>query len=320
MVTAIDRALSEFETSDVATVAIDGAGERGLCAGGDIRAIYDAILSSDPAPRSFWRHEYRLNARIARYPKPIVAIMDGIVMGGGVGISAHAALRVVTERTTVAMPEVGIGFAPDVGSTWLLAQAPGELGTHVGLTGTRLGAADAIACGLAGYYLPTSSLPALFHMLAHGDPYISLAALSESPAPAGRPLSGSRSWIDTCYGYDTVEEIVRRLRGSDHIDAHAAADEIASKSPTSLKVTLRALRAACSSKSIEECLEREYRISTTFLDIADFVEGVRAAVIDKDRNPRWNPERLGLVTDEMVERFFATRQDELLLAKKGPTV
>jgi enoyl-CoA hydratase len=307
MVQGIGRALTDFEAAaEVTTVLIDGAGDRGLCAGGDIRAFYEAMLRGDPAPRRFWREEYRLNARIARYPKPIVVIMDGIVMGGGVGIAAHATLRVVTERTTVAMPEVGIGFAPDVGSTWLLARAPGELGTHLALTAARLGAADAIACGLAGYYAPTSSLPALIRLLEIGDAYHALDRMGEPP-PIGSTLRERRSWIDECYRVDTVEEIVRRLRETERADAQAAADEIVSKSPTAVKVTLRALRAARSLRSIEACLDMEYGISTTFLDTPDFVEGVRAAIIDKDRTPHWTPDRLEWVTDEMVSRFFGSR-------------
>lgn len=317
MLRAIDAALSEWEaSSDVATVVIDGAGDRGLCAGGDIRAIYDAVLAGDPAlARDFWRNEYRLNARIARYPKPVVAVMDGIVMGGGVGLSGHASLRVVTDRTTLAMPEVSIGFAPDVGGTWLLSRAPGEVGTHLALTAARIGPADVIACGLADYYVPTSALPRLFDLLAAGNARGSLNLLGEQ-LPAGT-IYDSRSWIDECYAPDTVEEIVERLRQSDRAPAGLAADELASKSPTSLKVALRALREARFSPNLEQCLDREYRIATTFLDIPDYAEGVRAAIVDKDRNPRWRPDQLESVGNEVVDRFFAARDDELGLAK-GP--
>ncbi len=317
MVGAIDHALTAFEESDVATVVIDGAGQRGLCAGGDIRAIYDAVRRGDPSPREFWRQEYRLNARIARYPKPIVAIMDGIVMGGGVGLSAHATLRVVTERTALAMPEVGIGFAPDVGGTWLLAHAPGELGTHLALTAGRVGAADAIGCGLAGFYVPSPSLPALVEDLAEGDAYQVVAGASAGHTPPDGSLRQWRTWIDQAYGADSPEEIVARLRNSGDARARAAADEVLAKSPTSLKVTLRALREARRSKSIEECLDREYRISTTFLDNPDFVEGVRAAVVDKDRDPHWSPATLAQVTPEAVEAFFAPRADELDLTEEA---
>jgi enoyl-CoA hydratase len=309
MVQLIDAALDRFERDDdVATVVIDGAGERALCAGGDIRSIYQAALAGDPSPRTFWDKEYRLDARIARYSKPIVVVMDGIVMGGGVGIAAHASHRVVTERSVVAMPEVGIGFAPDVGGTWLLSRATGQLGTHVALTTERLGAADAIACGLADHFVSVENLPALFVALRSSEADHAVATTASDP-PTGR-LAASREWIDRCYSADSAEEIVARLRATGD-EASKAADEIVSKSPTAIKVALRALQQARGLPSLERCLEMEYRISTTFLDTPDFVEGVRAAVIDKDRSPRWDPARLEEVGD--VDRFFAPRFDDLHL-------
>lgn len=167
MVRRIDEALTGWEHDPaVHTVVIAGAGERGLCAGGDIRSIYEDARTGGTASTDFWRDEYRLNARIARYPKPYVALMDGIVMGGGVGISAHGTVRIVTERSRVAMPETGIGFVPDVGGTYLLALAPGELGTHLALTGAPVGAADAMLCGLADHFVLAGRLAALTADLA----------------------------------------------------------------------------------------------------------------------------------------------------------
>lgn len=309
MVRLFDAALDRFAADDATTtVVVDGAGDRALCAGGDMRSIYEAVRAGSPAPRAFWADEYRLNARIAHYPKPIVAIMDGIVMGGGVGISAHASHRVVTERSAVAMPEVGIGFAPDVGGTWLLSHAPGELGTHVALTGASLGPADAIEAGLADFYVTTSELPTLLAALGHTDAGEAIAGVTSDP-PAGQ-LHAWRPWIDRCYQADTVEEIVEQLhRQGGH--ATAAANDILAKSPTSLKVALRALRQARSLPNLERALEVEYRISTTFLDTADFVEGVRAQLIDKDRQPRWNPASLAGVSDAQLEPFFAFRHDDI---------
>ncbi|HVX23381.1 MAG TPA: enoyl-CoA hydratase/isomerase family protein [Acidimicrobiales bacterium] len=309
MVRLVDAALDRFAGDDeIATVVVDGAGGRALCAGGDIRSIYEAARTGDPAPKAFWADEYRLDARIARYSKPVVAIMDGIVMGGGVGISAHASHRVVTERSVVAMPEVGIGFAPDVGGTWLLSHAPGELGTHVALTAGSLGPADAIEAGLADVHVATSDLPAVFAALAHTGVDGAIAAVTSDP-PAGQ-LAAWRRWIDRCYQADTVEEIVDRLlREGGH--AAAAANDILTRSPTSLKVALRALRQARGLPNLERALEVEYRISTTFLCTADFVEGVRAQVIDKDRRPRWNPASLAEVSDADLDRFFAPRPDDI---------
>jgi enoyl-CoA hydratase len=309
MVRLVDAALDRFAGDDaIATVVVDGAGDRALCAGGDMRSIYEAVLAGDPAPRAFWADEYRLNARIARYPKPVVAIMDGIVMGGGVGISAHTSHRVVTERSAVAMPEVGIGFAPDVGGTWLLSHAPGELGTHMALTAGSLGPTDTIEAGLADFHVATSELPTLLAALRHSDAGEAIAAVTSDP-PAGQ-LGAWRPWIDRAYQADTVEEIVERLlREGGH--AAAAANDILAKSPTSLKVALRALRQARGLPNLERALEVEYRISTTFLDTPDFVEGIRAQLIDKDRQPRWSPASLAGVSDEELEPFFASRPDDI---------
>ena len=311
MVRLIEAALDRFLADDGDHHRRDrGRRRAGLCAGGDIRSIYDAALVGDPAPRTFWAEEYRLNARIARFAKPIVSVMDGIVMGGGVGISAHDSHRVVTERSTVAMPEVGIGFAPDVGGPWILSHAPGEVGTHVALTGARLGPGDAIYCGLADHYVPDGALDDLLAALARTDVDDAVAAVA-APPPAGR-LDTAREWIDRCYAGDSMTEIVRRLEAEGG-DAAGAATEIATKSPTSLKVALRALRTAATLPSLERCLEMEYRVSTTFLDTRDLVEGIRAAVVDKDRSPKWDPADLGAVSDADLDRFFAARDDDIHL-------
>jgi len=305
MVTRIDQALTAWEHDPaVATVVVAGAGDRGLCAGGDIRAIHaDVSSGGGAASAAFWADEYRLNARIARYPKPYVALMDGIVMGGGVGISAHGSVRVVTERSRVAMPETGIGFVPDVGGTYLLSRAPGELGTHLALTGVPVGARDALLCGLADHYVPAELLPRL------------AADLAELPVPealsryAGRPPAGDleagREWIDHCYAADTVEEIVDRLRAVGVPEAKQAAETLLGRSPTSLKVTLAALRRARRLGSLERVLRQEYRVSCAALGSPDLVEGIRAQVVDKDRDPRWSPATLGEVGEQEVTRFFA---------------
>lgn len=311
MVRAIDAALDTFEHDpQVAHVVLDAVGERAFCAGGDIRAIYDAALAGDPEPRTFWAEEYRLDARIARFPKPVVAIMHGIVMGGGVGISAHASHRVVTERTALAMPEVSIGFAPDVGGTWLLSRAPGETGTHLALTAGRLGPADTIYAGFADHHVAAADVAALTATLADRDPGLAIAALATEPAPG--VLAAARGWIDPCYAAGTVAEILHRLRAAGEA-AKAAADQIAANSPTSVTVALAALRRARDLASLEACLDVEYRISTTFLDGTEFVEGIRAAVVDKDRTPRWNPAELAGVRPDAVAAYFAPRPDDIHL-------
>ncbi|WP_405496638.1 enoyl-CoA hydratase/isomerase family protein [Streptomyces sp. NBC_00096] len=307
----IDRALAAWEKDPaVETVVIGGAGERGLCAGGDIRAIHSDASTGGAASAEFWRDEYRLNARIARYPKPYVALMDGIVMGGGVGISAHGSVRIVTERSRVAMPETGIGFVPDVGGTYLLSLAPGELGTHLALTGAPVGAADALLCGLADHFVPSSALPSLARDLATESVHAVLERYVAQPPPG--QLATARPWIDHCYAADTAEEIVARLRAADAPAAKEAAGTLLAKSPTAVKVTLSALRRARGLGPLERVLEQEYRVSLTALSCPDLVEGIRAQVIDKDRDPRWSPATLDAVGPADVERFFAPLGDREL--------
>ncbi|MEU6315615.1 enoyl-CoA hydratase/isomerase family protein [Streptomyces sp. NPDC047014] len=303
MVLRIDGALAAWaEDPAVAQVLIRGAGERGLCAGGDIRAIHDDAKAGTTASAGFWRDEYRLNARIARYPKPYVALMDGIVMGGGVGVSAHGGVRIVTERSRVAMPETGIGFVPDVGGTHLLSRAPGELGTHLALTGTAVGAADALLCGLADHFVPAERLPELTAALASAPAHEVLPRFAATPAPG--ELAARRGWIDRCYAAGTVEEIVERLRGAGDPAAGETAGTILAKSPTALKTTLAAVRRAAGLGTLERTLVQEFRVSCNTLTSPDLVEGIRAQVIDKDRSPRWSPPSLAEVTAADVERFF----------------
>jgi enoyl-CoA hydratase len=312
MVRLIDAALTAWvEDPAVTAVLVDGAGERGLCAGGDIRAIYEAARVGDPAPLTFWREEYRLNARLAAYPKPIITVMDGIVMGGGIGVSAHASHRVVTERSAIAMPEVGIGLFPDVGATHLLSHAPGEIGTHLALTGVTIGAADAMMCGLADRCVPSGRLAELVDLLREGiEPDTVLEKLTTAPGDGA--LDHARPWIDECYSADDLATVLRRLEGHAAPAAATAAAAIRTKSPTSSVVTLRALRVARHADDLQDCLRMEFRLSSRFLRTADLVEGVRAAVIDKDRNPRWSPARLEHVTDETIDAFFSPLADREL--------
>ncbi|MFF1880658.1 enoyl-CoA hydratase/isomerase family protein [Pseudarthrobacter sp. NPDC058196] len=305
MVTRIAATLDDWEHDDgVATVLLTGAGERGLCAGGDIVAIHRDAMNHGTASERFWADQYRLNARIANYPKPYVAVMDGLVLGGGVGVSAHGSLRVVTERTRVGMPETGIGFVPDVGGTYLLSRAPGEMGTHAALTAGTFSGPDAIAMGFADYFLDSSTLPDLTRALA-------LEGAADAVKPfagnylAGEALAAERSWIDTCYSFDSVEEILSSLRASKVPAARAAAESILAKSPTALKVTLESLRRARTTGSLEETLEQEYRVALRCFAAPDLAEGIRAQVVAKDRRPRWSPDTLGAVSAADVAAYFA---------------
>jgi enoyl-CoA hydratase len=321
MVRDIDAALQAWAGDNaIRFVLVDGAGERGLCAGGDIRALYDAVAARDfSVPASFFRDEYRMNARIARWPKPYVALMDGIVMGGGVGLSAHGTHRVVTERSRVAMPETGIGFVPDVGGTWLLGHAPGELGTHAALTSFQMGADDAILCGLADISVASTTLAeltaALLVCVSAADIQDCLGRFATSPQAGA--LRGSQGWIDPCYAHKSVEAIVDALQHHAAPAAQHAAEEIGKKSPTSLKITLRALREARLQDRLEPCLEQEYRLAMACMKAPDFREGVRAAVVDKDRNPAWSPARLEDVLPSTIDTMF-TPSDGIGLGLEGP--
>ncbi|MFY1638135.1 enoyl-CoA hydratase/isomerase family protein [Solwaraspora sp. WMMB335] len=303
MITTIRRTLARWAVSDrVRTVLITGAGQRGLCAGGDIRAIHADAVSGGTASLDFWADQYRLDATVATYPKPIVAWMDGLVMGGGIGISGHASLRIVTQRSRLAMPEVGIGFHPDVGGSWLLSHAPGQLGTHLALTGTPVGAADAITAGLADHYIPADRLPHLTLALARSDAAEAVTSLATDPPPA--ELDTARDWIDSCYHGDTVTGIIDRLATHPDPAAQATAKVITTRSPTSLVVTLRSLRSAADLPDLPAAMVQEYRISAALLRLPDLVEGIRAQIIDKDRQPRWRPSTLADVAPRLVDTCF----------------
>ncbi len=305
MVSALLEQLTAWADDDgVATVLVRGAGDRGLCAGGDIVAIYEDIPEGGERTARFWETEYRVNSLIARFPKPYVALMDGLVLGGGVGISAHGSVRVVTERTRTGMPETTIGFAPDVGGTFLLSRAPGETGTHAALTGAHLSGADALFLGLASHFVPSEKLPNLVAALENETAEAAVGRYSEEAPRSG--LEGQRDWIDSCYASDDAEDIVRRLRGyegENSAEALQAADTIEAKSPTAVKVTLASLRRA-GGLTLDEALAQEYRVGLRFLAGPDFREGIRAQVVDKDRKPRWNPPTLAGVLPEQVEHFF----------------
>jgi enoyl-CoA hydratase len=305
MVNVLFGQLTAWADDDgVATVLVRGAGDRGLCAGGDIVAIYEDMLAGGRLTSDFWQAEYRLNSLIARYPKPYVALMDGLVLGGGVGISAHGSVRVVTERTRMGMPETTIGFAPDVGGTLLLSRAPGETGTHAALTGAHLSGADTLHLGLADHFVPLDRLEDLPAALESEAAEAAVGRYSEAPPPSA--LEQQREWIDSCYASDDAEEIVRRLRkfdGEGSEAARIAADTLEAKSPTAVKVTLASLRRV-KGRTLGEALAQEYRVGLRFLEAPDFREGIRAQVVDKDRTPRWRPPTLADVAPEQVEHFF----------------
>lgn len=310
MVRAMTGFLDHFEIAPaVGYIVLQGAGTRGLCAGGDIRTLYNSIRAHDDWAETFWAEEYALNARIADYPKTFIAIMDGIVMGGGIGVSAHAKYRIVTERTKVAMPEVGIGLIPDVGGTWLLSRSPGETGTCLALTGMTVGGADAIYAGLADTFIEAAQLPRIIAGIAQLPIKPDAAALAALLASYHRPqadslLEANRAGIDACFSADTVEEIVARLERAGTLFAANVLAQMRAKSPTSLKVTLKLLRLGREAASLRQCLDNEFTAILYAASQPDSVEGIRAAVIDKDRNPKWQPARLEDVSDDALAAHF----------------
>jgi enoyl-CoA hydratase len=310
MVNALSAILSEWHRDDaVRAVVLTGAGDRGLCAGGDVVAVYHSARADGVAARRFWYDEYLLNAQVGRFPKPYVSLMDGIVMGGGVGVGAHANTRVVTDTTKMAMPEVGIGFIPDVGGTYLLSRAPGSLGLHAALTGAPFSGADAITLGFADHYLRHDDLESFSRATVTEGVEQALADHTVEPPPSH--LAAQRGWIDECYAGDTVADIVAALRGHDSASANDAANLIASRSPIALSVTLEAVRRAAKLDTLEDVLTQEYRVSCGSLRSHDLVEGIRAQLVDKDRNPKWSPRSLAEVSTADVEAYFAPAEPDL---------
>jgi enoyl-CoA hydratase len=318
----IDAALDRFEADPaVAAVVLEGAGERGLCAGGDIRGLYESSRAGGDLGKRFWRQEYVMNARIAKFPKPYVAFMDGLVMGGGVGLSAHARHRVVTEKTKLAMPEVGLGFFPDVGGTWLLSRSPGEIGTYFGLTGQTMNGPDAIYARFADAVVPSAKLTALRDTLVNLGARANTADVKAAidgfaTGETSGPVAALRPQIDGWFAHDRMQDIIAALQQDGSELAAATLRTLNEKSPRGMVVTLKLLRLARGSTSLEQCLVREYRAALQVFASDDFREGVRAAVIDKDRNPRWSPSRIEDVTPAMVAPYFAEiGADELVFDK-----
>jgi enoyl-CoA hydratase len=307
----IDKALDQFEADPaVAVIVLEGAGERGLCAGGDIRTLWESSKVAGDLGKVLWREEYILNARIKKFPKPYLAFMDGIVMGGGVGLSAHSSHRIVTERTRLAMPEVGLGFFPDVGGTFLLSRSPGEVGTYFGLTGQTMNGPDAIHARFADAVVPSQTLPLLRETLTRvrpGTTPAQIKALIEELATGetAGPVAAKQAQIDGWFAHDRMEDILAALKQDGSELAQATLKTLGEKSPRGMVVTLKLLRLARQARTLEECLVREYRAALEVFRSDDFREGVRAAVIDKDRNPKWSPPRIEDVTPAMVAPYFA---------------
>lgn len=291
-------------------VTIEGAGDRAFCAGGDIRALRDAVQDRNNSfPETFFAEEYRLNHLIKTFPKPFVALMDGITMGGGVGVSVHGSHRVATERTVFAMPETGIGMLPDVGGTWFLPRCPGALGLYLGLTGARLKAADCLAAGICTHVVPSERLPALKAALVAEAPAESAAVTAILDRfhtdPGAAPLAAHRAVIDRCFGHETLDGILDALADEGSDWAIEARQVILTKSPLATRVAHRQLTAGAALDDFATCMALEYRIAPRLVRQPDFAEGVRAVILDKDNAPRWSPESLEAVDLRSLDALFA---------------
>jgi enoyl-CoA hydratase len=320
MIRLFTRQLQQWAAEpSITRIVVQSAGGRAFSAGGDIRAAYDLGCAGRYCEMlPFWREEYILNTIIKRYPKPYITLIDGIVMGGGVGLSVHGSHRVAGDRFLFAMPEVGIGFFPDVGATWFLPRLPGQVGTYCALTGERLNAADAMSATIATHRVTSVRFGDLVDALCENDQVDATLAVFSSPAGEA-PLTALRTVIDRTFKGDRIEDVLAALdalsarNGDEARFAERAATSIRSKSPTSLKVALAQMRAGAG-LSFEACMQTEFRIVSRIIHGHDFYEGVRAVIVDKDNAPRWQPAALADVADVEIARHVAPLPgDELVL-------
>jgi enoyl-CoA hydratase len=312
MVLALSAQLDAWaEDGTIKSVVVRGSGERAFSAGGDVRKLYDLGRAEKFAEqRTFWHDEYLLNAKIKAYPKPYVALIDGIVMGGGVGVSIHGSHSIAGDRFSFAMPEVGIGLFPDVGATYALPRLPGAVGRYLALTGARIGREDAAAIGLVRAAMWSDDFASLIEDLAAGedaDAVVAGSTMAAEPAPI-EPL---RPLIKACFSGDSVEDILARLDAAETPGPQLAAT-IRAKSPTSLRIALQQMQIG-GGLTFEEAMRTEYRVVARVARGHDFYEGVRALIIDKDNAPRWSPATLDAVSDADIARYFAPLDDELPL-------
>lgn len=311
------KTLSEWAgDGKIKTVVIRGAGDRAFCAGGDIRSMAQSSREGTAAAADFLRDEYRLNAMIGAYAKPYVALTHGVVMGGGAGVSIHGRYRLADDDLAFAMPETGIGFIPDIGASYFLSHCPGETGLYLGLTGTRIGLGDALALGLFTHSVARSDHSALMAQLVDGEPASAAISKFARRAPTSL-LAEHRARIDMVFAAPSVETVLERLDRDGGSFAAETARLIRTRSPTSLKLAYRLVRSG-KALSLNECLKMEYRAGARAVMGADFREGVRAVLIDKDGAPRWHPDRLAAVKDADISGYFAPLGGrELLLPENG---
>ena len=314
MLTTLARWAVSSEIKAVVVRAVEG---RAFCAGGDIRMVYQAAKAKNPTMTDFFHDEYQLNRVIHHFPKPYIALLDGITMGGGVGISIHGSHRVATERFVFAMPETGIGFFPDVGGSYFLPRLPHRTGYYLGLTGARIKVDDCLTLGLCTHKVIHDDIPNVIEALtntdmgqnAHAVVTTVLNQYSHKPLPT--PLHQAEAEVQHCFSGETIEKIIERLQASDDSLCNDALLALQKKSPTSLIVTLQALNNGAN-LTFDDCMQQEFRLVTRFLLAHDFIEGIRAAIIDKDQAPAWQPNTLSGVDQASIEEYFMPLTKELV--------
>lgn len=322
MVRAIQKQLNQWEkNNEILSVALVGEGDKAFCAGGDVKGLYDSGLGDGVLAADFFREEYDLDYRLATFPKIVVAIIDGVTMGGGVGLSLHGRVRIATERTVFAMPETSIGLFPDVGASHFLSRLPGGIGLFLGLTGQRLKALDCLNTGVATHFLPSSKIDRLLDKLASCRQPLDLIEdlIVVEVCDQASALKDNRSCIDEIFSLLTMEEIISALQEEDSDWSRKTLTKLNTYSPTSLKITCTQLERA-KSLSLAEVFKMEYRISQACMKGHDFFEGVRALLIDRDKKPKWNPEKLEKVDEALVlSHFTALDTNELILKESFST-
>jgi len=317
MIQTMYQQLNDWEGANhIKAVVIRAAEGRAFCAGGDVRSVYERKLKHDSNLANFFRDEYTLNRCIHDYQKPYIALIDGITMGGGAGISVHGSHRVASDRLIFAMPETAIGFYPDVGTTYILARLPHKIGYYLGLTGARISLSDCIATGLIDHYVKSEQFPELIYALAdtsfdvnEHETITNIIKTFSVPAENSTLLK-QREIIENCFSEKTIEKIIKALEDTSDHKWKEVASSLRTKSPTSLKVTLRALQEA-ENLDFDEAIQMEFRLSNQFLQGHDFFEGIRAVLIDKDQTPHWKPATLKEVTTASIKKYFEPIEMEL---------
>ncbi len=298
---------------NIRMIVVEGAGERAFCAGGDLKTVYEAKQKQDLGfLDDLFKEEYRFNTLIHTYPKPYLSLIQGIAMGGGLGVSVHGTHRVVSEHALFAMPEVGIGYFPDIGASYFLNRCPGKVGLYLGLTGTSIKAGDALYAGLATHFVPRARHEDLKKSLIEESPktreQVSEIVERSVSAPPHADLKTHQDEIDACFEGDSVEEVLENLQACGSDFALQARKTILSKSPLSVKITFEQLKRS-RTMSFLEAIEMEYRLSRSFIENPDFFEGIRAVVVDKDKTPRWNAQALDSLTPEIIEAYFSNHKN-----------